>query len=250
MRGLTFTLLVLLACGEDPKDTGASASDGVCDPSSDLDGDGLDDCTEAELGTDRSDPDSDGDGMSDGEELECVSDPLDPDEQCYACGWPHNDPGDLSSSGAGIGDTVANLSLVDQCGEAVDLHDFAGSYTLAFMTAAWCPLCMEEAGALGATAAALASQTDQPVQGLVLLFQGTSGTTPVSGDAEAYAGSIDAGDTPVLADVGAVLLDAMPYDGAEMPGVCLLSPAMELVACTTGEGNLPTYADIIRDHAG
>ena len=177
-------------------------------------------------------------------------DTLDADEQCYACGWQHNDPGDIEPTGAGIGDTIENLALMDQCGEMVDLHDFAGGYTLAFMTAAWCPLCMEEAGALGQTAADLASQTGQPVQGVVMLFQGNSGSTPVEGDAVAYAESVEAGDTPVLGDVDAGLLDAVPYDGRELPGVCLLSPTMQIVACTTGEGNLPGYADVITDHAG
>lgn len=251
MRSCIAALLLLAACGEEPAapDKGGDG-DAACDPAADADADGLDDCTEQDLGTDAATADSDGDGISDGDEVDCVSDPLDADEQCYACGWQHNDPGDIASTGAALGDTISNLSLVDQCGDMVDLHDFAGGYTLAFMTAAWCPLCMEEAGALAQTAATLSSETGQPVQGLVMLFQGSSGDTPRDGDAVAYAESIDAGDTPVLADVDESLLDAVPYDGRELPGVCLISPTMEIVACTTGEGNLPAYADTILDHAG
>lgn len=243
------TVLLLASCAGGSADTGTSEKGGTgCDPASDQDGDGLDDCTETELGTAVDDADSDGDGISDGDEVDCVSDPLDADEQCYACGWQHDDPGDLTATGAAIGDTIANLDLIDQCGESVALYDFAGSYTLAFMTAAWCPLCMEEAAALGETAAEIADETGQPVRGIVILFQGSSGTTPVPEDSEAYARSIDATDTPVLGDVANALLDAVPYDGQALPGVCLLSPTMELVACTTGEGNLSAYADFILDH--
>lgn len=251
MRPILAPVLLLVSCAGPPEaPDGPASDDAACDPTSDRDGDGLDDCTEAEIGTTADDADSDGDGISDGDEVDCVSDPLDPDEQCYACGWPHNDPGDLAPTGADIGDTVANLALVDQCGETVDLYDFADAYTLAFMTAAWCPMCMDEAAALGETTAIIASETGHPVRGIVLLFEGNSGTTPVPEDAEAYAARIEAGDTPVLGDVSDTALAAVPYDGSSIPGVCLLSPTMEIVACTTEEGNLTSFADVIRDHAG
>ncbi len=132
------TLLGLLACGEPEKDdTGPTDSGGPDCSSEDADGDGLDGCAEEELGTDPDNADSDGDGMSDGEEVDCVSDPLDADEVCYACGWPHNDPGDLESTGAALGDVVANLEFTDQCAELVDLWDFAREYHILFITASW-----------------------------------------------------------------------------------------------------------------
>jgi len=107
------------------------------DCSADSDGDGVDDCTEDELGTDPDLADTDGDGYSDGEEVDCVSDPLDAAEVCYACGWAHNDPGDLQATGSSEGDIVTNIALIDQCMEDVDLWDFAGSYVMLFMTASW-----------------------------------------------------------------------------------------------------------------
>jgi cytochrome oxidase Cu insertion factor (SCO1/SenC/PrrC family) len=58
-------------------------------------------------------------------------------ESPYACGWIPRDPGNLVSTGAGEGDTIANLTLIDQCGEAVKLWDFAGKYHVLFLTAAW-----------------------------------------------------------------------------------------------------------------
>lgn len=103
----------------------------------DSDGDGLDDCTEQEMGTDPENTDSDGDGFSDADELDCVSNPIDADEQCYACGWEHNDPGNLVSNGSSVGDVIASVDLVDQCGEMVDLWDFHGEYHVLYMTAAW-----------------------------------------------------------------------------------------------------------------
>jgi len=114
-----------------------NAKQGECSVDSDLDSDGLDDCAEEELGTDPENSDSDGDGFSDVEEVDCVSNPLDSEEQCYACGWEHNDPGDLVSTGVAEGDVIANLQLPDQCGETVDLWDFHGEYHVLYMTAAW-----------------------------------------------------------------------------------------------------------------
>lgn len=123
----------MAACVQEPtKPDGAN-----CSESSDLDGDGLNDCEEVELGTNPESADSDGDGFTDAEEVDCVSNPSDGDEICYACGWGHNDPGDLSSTGSDEGDVVDNISLVDQCGEYVDLWDFYGEYHVLYMTAAW-----------------------------------------------------------------------------------------------------------------
>ena len=111
---------------DDPADAACSADDS--------DGDGLSGCDEEELGTDPEMPDSDGDGLTDGEEQACVSDPMDASEVCYACGWAHNDPGDLESTGSAEGDVIANAALLDQCGDTVQLWDFYGEYHLLYLT--------------------------------------------------------------------------------------------------------------------
>lgn len=104
----------------------------------DSDGDGLEDCVEVNTTfTDPALPDSDGDGEADGAEVDCASDPLDAAQACYACGWRRNDPGTLASNGDDIGDTIANLDLVDQCRDQVKLWDFSGKYYVMFLTAAW-----------------------------------------------------------------------------------------------------------------
>jgi hypothetical protein len=101
------------------------------------DGDCLTDAEEAMLGTDPNSVDTDGDGQSDCDEIACKSSPTDPNQRCYACGWKHNDPGNLVSTGPNEGDVIANLTLIDQCKEPVKLWDFAGEYHILFMTAAW-----------------------------------------------------------------------------------------------------------------
>jgi hypothetical protein len=132
LRHLFYGPVALALIGCSPPAPGAT-----CAAGEDTDGDGLDDCTELELGTDPASDDSDGDGMTDLAEVDCVSDPLDGDEVCYACGWKHNDPGTLRSNGSSVGDTVANVGFVDQCGEDLPLWDLAGEYHILFMTAAW-----------------------------------------------------------------------------------------------------------------
>ena len=128
MKNLFWSLVLMSAC---------QMKDNECSTDSDADGDGIDDCAEQELGTDSTLADSDGDGLSDKEEIDCVSNPLDATEQCYACGWEHNDPGDIESTGSENGDVMANLQLEDQCGEVVDTWDFYGEYHVLYMTAAW-----------------------------------------------------------------------------------------------------------------
>jgi hypothetical protein len=103
----------------------------------DSDGDGLTDFEESELGTDPTVADTDSDGTDDGAEVDCGANPLDEDEACYLCGWDRNDPGTFTATGNERGDTIENVTLVDQCHEQVPLWDFAGEYYVLWMTAAW-----------------------------------------------------------------------------------------------------------------
>jgi len=130
-RTLLYTSLLLLisGCGQ--------LLGGACIEGEDADNDGITDCDEEVTGTDPLLEDSDGDGYTDAEEVDCISDPLDSSEKCYACGWPHNNPGDLSSTGNSIGDVIKNIKMNDQCGERVQIWDFFGEYHILYMTAAW-----------------------------------------------------------------------------------------------------------------
>ena len=125
-RGLLWSgaCLFLSGCGLD------------CDV--DTDGDGLTTCDEVDLhGTDPTLADSDGDGTDDNVEIDCGADPLDDAEACYLCGWNRNDPGTFTATGNQPGDTIENVTMIDQCGEPVALWDFAGEYHILWMTAAW-----------------------------------------------------------------------------------------------------------------
>lgn len=138
---LNMTFLTLSACStkSDLNDSGAASLFGSsgCDDTADADNDGLNDCEEAELGTDPMSEDSDGDGLSDLAEFDCTSDPLDANDACYQCGWSKNDPGNLTSTGNSFGDVIDNIAMVDQCGEEVSVWDFHGEYHILYMTAAW-----------------------------------------------------------------------------------------------------------------
>ena len=122
-------LLFLSACAQD----GTLA----CDANSDIDGDGLNECSELAAGLDPEDADSDGDGEADGAEMDCGSDPLDPTQVCYLCGWRRGDSSDLVATGSEAGDTISNLVFIDQCAEEVALWDFAEEYHILWMTATW-----------------------------------------------------------------------------------------------------------------
>jgi hypothetical protein len=107
------------------------------DPNQNSDGDCMTDLEEVAAGTDPHQVDGDGDGSSDCDEIACGSNPSDAEQRCYACGWKRNDPDNLVSDGAEIGDVVSNITLTDQCGEQVSLWDFHGQYIIMYMTAAW-----------------------------------------------------------------------------------------------------------------
>ena len=107
------------------------------DPTLNTDGDCMTDVEELAAGTDPKLVDGDGDGASDCDEAACGSDPSNPQEKCYACGWKRNDPHNLVSDGARVGNVVNNIELPDQCGDPVSLWDFHGQYFIMYMTAAW-----------------------------------------------------------------------------------------------------------------
>jgi hypothetical protein len=72
------------------------------------------------------------------------SDPADTDTQgsdtdveFYACGWPKLDPGNLVSTGSGIGDVVADWGGTDACGERYSVWDGYGRYMLVLSPVFW-----------------------------------------------------------------------------------------------------------------
>lgn len=235
-----------LACAPPPdKEVHAADSGPACHAAPDSDGDGLDDCTEAALGTDPHAADTDGDGLTDGEEVDCTSSPTDPTQACYACGWPHNNPGSFSDVGPTVGSTLDNLELIDQCGERVQLWDLSGAWHILFMTASWCTSCLEEARHFDALQAAVVTRTGQDFSFVTVVFQDSAGTLPAADEGARYADTAQIHDQPVFADPIAAVLEATPYDGSLLPGVCALSPEMVLVDCRAGEGAVDGLLEVV-----
>lgn len=189
--------------------------------------------------------DSDGDGFTDGEELDCGADPDDVGDTCYACGWSRSND-DLGPTGAGIGDTILDLELYDQCGDALSLHDFAGGWRILFGTAAWCSVCLDEARSLDQHTQDFVDETGIEFSWMVLLFADTKGDAPGDDVAGPYAEEIGDPSIPVVADPMQGFLYDTPYDGSELPGKCLLSPDLEIRMCWAGPGNDDAALDIVR----
>jgi hypothetical protein len=249
MRSLLSLSLILLFGCTPVQDAGPDEPAGPdCD--ADADSDGLDDCEEAELGTDPEAADSDGDGFDDADELECVSDPLDEDEVCYACGWAHGDPGDIESTGSDVGDVSINISGIDQCGESVDLYDLAGQYRLLFMTTVWCGACKVEARELVDRTKSILDAVDVDFSYAIILFQDGAGNAPNPDNGEDYWLDVNEPPFPVLANEAQDILDATPYDGSVLPGKCVVSPAMEIIECDHGHHPDDWAADAILSHMG
>ncbi|MFZ5475291.1 MAG: hypothetical protein ACOZNI_00835 [Myxococcota bacterium] len=81
-------------------------------------------------------PEKDGD-VSAGDDTGGGTDTAPVEYETYACGWEKRDPGTLESTGNEAGDVLADLTLVDQCGESFRVWDMYEEYFILFVTAAW-----------------------------------------------------------------------------------------------------------------
>ena len=237
MRSLLLLLLLLplcaLACGNASSSSGSQGPEPDAGPPADQDASDAADAADA----------------ADGAEPDCTSDPKDAGEGCYACGWAHNDPGSLVSTGAEVGDVIKNLPFIDQCGEAVHLWDFAGAYHILDMTGAWCASCVVEAGGLAAEGEAFTAETGVPFSWMLVLFQDGQGNPPNAAFPAKFATELKLWSFPVLGDQVSGVLSATPYNGSVFPGKCALSPEMEILHCYSGEDDEEGF-EAIRQHAG
>jgi hypothetical protein len=120
--------------GDDDDDDTTTPTTGADDD----DGDGLDNATEQELGTDPDLADSDGDGWDDGDEVDGNTDPTRAADHPYTGGWRIGAcRNDLVGTGTDVGDIAEDFALMDQFGDTLHLHDFCDREVLLVSAAFW-----------------------------------------------------------------------------------------------------------------
>ena len=104
----------------------------------DTDGDGLTDAFEARIGTDPDDRDTDGDGFEDDEEHLNYFFANDPTDFPYQGDYPRGPiPTSVAGEGWGQGQVSNNWTVIDQYGEALQLHRFYGNVVVVELAADW-----------------------------------------------------------------------------------------------------------------
>ena len=178
-----------------------------------------------------------------------------PREEPYACGWPTDNPGTLTTDYVlAEGATVPNARLEDSCGEMVDLWDFYGRYLIVDVAQPDCGPCKEMAE--DATAGLAAIRTaGHPVVGVTILGGGLS-TPYLEPEPSTLAAWEEAyGDTELLlSDRGWGYAMFQPYwgDAFGYPTFAIVAPDMTVLAVEKGYGTT-TWDDIlatIARHAG
>ena len=81
-----------------------------------------------------------------------------------------------------------------------------------------------------------------------MLFESVDSGTTLASESAAYHEVIGAPGFPVLADVNSSSLALTPYDGAALPGKCVLTPEMEILECIVSHDSTELLA-LIEQHA-
>lgn len=255
--------LALAACGEKDDDDADDDADGDglsaseeedlgSDPdNADSDGDGLDDGVEAEMGTDPVMADSDGDTYWDSWEDVEGTDPLDEESRIYEGYWPYQPDKDAFESTdwddfeADEGQFLPRHVMVDQWGQEVDLHDFAGQgkYVMIDVSAIWCGPCNGLASWLtdgrddygyDSTWPEIKELVEsQSIYWITVLVQDNNGAVPDLDDIEGWYEDYEDPYVPVFADDEEWINIAPAY-----PSMYLFSPELELLS---GPGNINHY---------
>ena len=170
-----------------------------------------------------------------------------PREEPYACGWPTDNPGTLSTDYVlAEGSVVPNARLMDRCGEMVDLWDFYGRYLIVDVAQPDCGPCKEMAADAPAGLAAIRT-AGHPVVGVTVLGGGLS-TPYLEPDESVLVAWEDAygDDELLLSDRGWGYAIFQPYwgDAFGYPTYALVAPDMSVLAVEKGYGTT-TWDDIL-----
>jgi len=179
-----------------------------------------------------------------------LEDPLAPRQTDYECGWPRDDPGDLTLDYTlGQGETFPNLKLTDQCGEEVLLWDLYGHWLIIDGTQPDCGPCQSMADSAPAFVAEMAEEgIDVIMVSLMGAGLATPWETPEPSTVDSWVAAWEL-EEPVLADEGAaysLLPDYVGRDNFGWPAWVIVNPEMELVYGQVGFGDWESAAEVIR----
>lgn len=190
-------------------------------------------------------------GFAVGESGQTVEDPELPRTEPYACGWPLNNPGGPNAAYTLVsGELFPNVRQDDQCGEAVDLWDFRGSYLVIDASAVDCGPCQQMADESEAFKAAM-DEAGIPVELVTLLAEALGAINHPADLAtrEAWAAEF-ALTSPILGDrgFGYALFPAFleVESGMSFPSVMVVDPEMRLLYGASGYGGFTEFEDVIR----
>lgn len=241
------------AAGDDDgaSDDDDGADDDISDDDAaptDVDGDGLPNAFETDIGTDPNDTDSDGDGYQDGEEYEQRFYPWDGSDYPYIGDYPRQAIPwvELPSDGWGEGDRSGNWTAVDQHGQELQLHRFWGNVVLVDFSAEWCGPCRDAAGELAA------EYEQRKDRGFVILQMLLDGYTPGDGSPDLNRWANDFGLEHAILDDGtyAVGQHYMPPGNVGIPNYSVLDRDLRVVSWYQA-GGYPNWSliDTLLDEA-
>lgn len=183
-----------------------------------------------------------------------LPDPTPARTEPYACGWPQNDPGDLTVDYTlGVGQTFPNVYLVDQCGERLSLWDLYGHWLVLDASQSDCGPCQSMASTAEAFVEAMATE-GYDVKVVSFLGNGLSEPfgTPSAETLDSWVETFGLTD-PVLYDRGFTYALFPPFitsysgDSFGFPTWLLVNPQMELVHGNVGFSSWDDVGSVIRD---
>jgi hypothetical protein len=168
----------------------------------------------------------------------------------YACGWPRNNPGDLSSDWTlALAATLPTAWLEDSCGEKLDLWDLYGSYLVIDATQADCGFCLQ----MAQEAPEFLNEMEDlgiPVLFVSALGGGLSDVIGEPSDStfQSYLAAYGTGD-PLLKDRGYGYALFGGYLGEDLgyPAWAVVAPDMQVLSVQTGFSSWDEMGSVIMD---
>lgn len=183
-----------------------------------------------------------------------VDEPFGPRADAYACEWECNDPGDLELDYAlAEGGTMPNVRLNDQCGEAVDLWDFHGSYLVLDTSQSDCGPCRSMAEGEEEFLNTMRGE-GIPIRVITFMGNGLSEPygTPDQATIDDWISEYGLKD-PVFYDRGYAyslfpdFIDGFSGESFGYPAWLLVDPDMSVFYGNVGFSDWETVADLIRE---